>query len=430
MRRPSAALVASALLAASAAAWGQRPDALVVSRDHPAIRYSTAPVRNAISELNRRIEEGAVKLTYDAATGYLRSTLEALDIPVESQVLVFSQTSFQAPRIEPRNPRALFFDDRTAVGWVRGGPLLEVAAQDAKQGAVFYALEQTRSEKPQFQRDDSCLTCHLAWETFGVPGMMVLSTFPMPDDPNAYAGGFVSDHRRPFGERWGGWYVTGESPIRHLGNAPVVVSSSRDATATRRGSNLDTVAREFDTTGYLSPHSDIVALMLLEHQTRMMNLITRLGWAARLAEFESLPMKGPGPDEPAGGAADRVRDAVSDLVDYLLFVEEEPLPGPVRGSSGFVEKFSAQGPADSKGRSLRQFDLKRRLMRYPCSYIIYTDAFDTLLPAAKDAVYRRMWRILSGQEPGKPYDRLSSDDRRAIVEILRDTKKGLPDYFR
>jgi hypothetical protein len=113
----------------------------------------------------------------------------------------------------------------------------------------------------------------------------------------------------------------------------------------------------------------------------------------------------------------------------MLFVDETPLAGKIEGTSGFTQKFSAEGPADARGRSLRQLDLERRLMRYPCSYMIYSQAFEALPAMAKDAVYRRMWEVLSGGDKQKPYDRLSLADRRAIVEILRDTKKDLPAYF-
>jgi hypothetical protein len=113
----------------------------------------------------------------------------------------------------------------------------------------------------------------------------------------------------------------------------------------------------------------------------------------------------------------------------MLFVDEPRLVGAIKGTSGFAEKFAAEGPRDSKGRSLHQLDLQRRLLRYPCSYMIYTDAFDALAPAAKNAVYRRMWQVLSGQERGPKYARFALPDRQAIIEILRDTKKDLPEYF-
>ena len=161
--------------------------------------------------------------------------------------------------------------------------------------------------------------------------------------------------------------------------------------------------------------------MVLEHQAHMTNLITRMGWESRLATYENGARA---PDPP------RVHEAAADLVDYLLFVYETPLPGPVRGASGFAEKFSALGPADSHGRSLRQLDLQKRLMRYPCSYMIYSDAFSALPPAAKTLVYSRLWQVLSGRDTAPRYAQLSPADRQAIVEILRDTKKDLPDYFR
>lgn len=419
--------IGSLLLAGVGVAFGQRSDAFTASRDHPAIAYSSGPVRNAVSELNRRLEEGTVRLGFDQANGYLRSTLALLGIPTESQVLVFSQTSAQAPEIGPRNPRAIFFRDAVAVGWVRGGKLLEVAAQDAQQGTVFYKIDQAPADKPRFRRDDTCLACHLSWDTFGVPGPFVLSTFPMPDDKNAYATGFVSDHRSPLRDRWGGWYVTGTTSSPHMGN--ITGPRASNEPRARRGITLETVDGQFDTRAYLSRYSDVTALMVLEHQTRMTNLLGRLGWETRLAAHERQLLRGPVSDGRNGLTA-RVEQVVVDLVDYMLFVDEEALSSPVKGSSGFAEKFQAQGPNDRKGRSLRQLDLTRRLMRYPCSYMIYTEAFDALPGAARDAVYGRMWQILSGREAGSPYDKLSGDDRQAILEILRDTKQNLPAYFR
>jgi hypothetical protein len=162
-----------------------------------------------------------------------------------------------------------------------------------------------------------------------------------------------------------------------------------------------------------------VSLLVLAHQATMTNHLTRLGWEARVAEAM-----------PSEDARARVKEAAHDFVDYLLFIDEEPLRAPVHGTSGFAEKFSAQGPKDSKGRSLHALDLQTHLLKYPCSYMIYTEAFDALPPAAKDAVYSRMWEILSGKETGKRYARLKPADRTAILEILRETKPGLPAYFK
>lgn len=407
--------------------WGaalvaQRPDAYAGSRDHPAVQYSTGGVETSVTRLNRNLEAGTTHLTFDSAVGYLPSLLSALGLPIESQLLVFSETSAHAPFIRPANPRALYFNDVTAVGWVRGATDLEVVAQDPRQGTIFYTLEQRPSAQPRLTRRNDCLLCHLTWETLGVPGWTMISTFPMSDDKNAYASGVTVDHRTPFDQRWGGWYVTGKAvPSRHFGNLPVFRPQRELALPTPRPPALTSVAGTFDTAGYLSPFSDVVALVVLGHQTHMLNLLTRLGWETRVAERDGTSAQ--------AATATRLQQAVRDLVDYLLFVDEAPLPGTLEGSSAFAEKFAGQGPTDARGRSLRQLDLETRLLRFPCSYMVYSPAFDALPASALDAVFRRMWTILSGQEPDPAYRRLTGADRTAIVEILRETKASLPGYF-
>jgi len=394
----------------------QFADSFVASRDVPEIAYSKAPVANRVSELAERLSDGRARLTFDERSGYLRSVLDELQVPVESQVATFSKNSFQADLIDRRNPRTLYFSDDVAVGWVRGADLLEIAAHDPKQGGVFYTLEQKPAARPALKREDSCLACHLSWDTLGVPGFFFMSTLTVPDDPHTYASGFSSDSRKNFDTRWGGWYVTGDiGSLIHMGNVPV---SNTDKPARAEARTLKSLSSEFDTRGFPTQTSDVVSLMVLDHQAHMMNLITRTGWEARLAVSGD-------PKQIA-----RVDEAAVDLVDYLLFVYEAPLTSPVRGTSGFAEKFAARGPTDGQGRSLRQLDLTRRLLKYPCSYMIYSAAFDAMPARAKDAVYRRLWRVLSGQEHGEPYSHLAAADRRAIVEILRATKKDLPEYFK
>ncbi|HEV2688728.1 MAG TPA: hypothetical protein VGV35_09245 [Bryobacteraceae bacterium] len=387
-------------------------------RDHPAIEYGVRPEHNAISELNAKLRDGKIRLAFDGTPGYLRSTLEALSVPVESQLVVFSKTSLQQRIISATNPRTIFFNDSVAVAWVRGEPFVEVAAEDSQQGVIFYTLDQRATDKPVFIRRDGCLQCHEDYATLGVPGMLVRSVFPAPDGTAMRPlGEFVSDHRSPFQERWGGWYVTGKSGgLRHLGN--LTFTNSEDAGPVPKAVDLASLEGKFETSSYLSPYSDIVALMVFNHQMRMINLLTRAGWEVRFADHEGQSRN-----------TALLRDAAQELADYMLYVDETPLPGPIQGTSGFAEKFSAVGPKDSRGRSFRQFDLERRLMRYPCSYLIYSQAFDALPRALKEAVYGRIWQILSGEEKAAKYARLSLADRQAIVEILRETKMDLPDYF-
>jgi hypothetical protein len=392
------------------------------SPDDPAIAYSTAPLNNAVSAVNLQLREGGARLAFEGRSGYLRSALAALDIPIDSQMLVFSPTSFQRKQISEANPRALFFNDRVALGWVRDGEIIEVAAQDANEGMVFYTLDQRRVDQPEFKRVLMCLACHKAGDTLGVPGMLMFSTTPAAD-ADLPATSVMTDHRSPLERRWGGWFVTGRSgSIQHRGNRSTTVGAGRDR-------DLASVTGLFDADGYQSMSSDIVALLVLSHQIHMTNLITRVGWEARAADpaLHAPFVAAPGEDRQI---AEMMSGIAAEVVDYLLFIDEAPLADRIQGSSAFAQRFATIGPRDAKGRSLHELDLTRRLLKYPCSYEIYSAAFDALPASAKEPVYRRMWQVLSGEERGDRYRAaLTPADRRAIVEILKDTKRDLPAYF-
>jgi hypothetical protein len=387
-----------------------------------AMKYFEFPkhrLSDPVSLLNQRIRQGTAQLRFENRAGYLRSVIDALDVPVESQIAVFSKTSLQLQRIAPTNPRTIFFNDSAAVAWVRGG-FIELASVDPQQGVLFYSLEQRPARKSQIEPRQDCLGCHISDVILGVPGMVIRSRFTAPTGmPLLILGGYATDHRSPFEERWGGWYVTGSAgTARHMGNVLIVDEDHPETSLVGPPSVLQSLEGRFDTAAYLSPYSDIVALMVFNHQMQMTNLMTRMGWEIRAAVEDKRDLSG------------LLRDGVEELVDYLLFLDEAPLAGRIRGTSGFAEKFAARGPVDSKGRSLRQLDLEKRLLRYPCSYMIYSEQFDSLPEQARTAIYRRMWQILSGEETDPKYARLSPADRRAIVEILRETKKGLPEYFK
>ena len=414
----AAAAILVSLGAAASAAMGQlteRP--LVEALAHPAIEYASRPTTDPIVELNRRINEGTVRLAFDEGTGYLRSVLDALNVPIESQMLVMSKTGVQGLHTGPENPRAIFFNDGVTVGYIRGAPLLELAVQDPRQGVILYTIDQKPQARVQFDRPSSCLRCHVAYNTLHVPGMLLRSVFIAPDGlPLSQFGSYDADHRTPFSKRWGGWYVTGtHGSMRHLGNAIVARGETPDTIVSDRTSNRTSIDA-FDAHGYLSALSDIAALMVFEHQSHMMNLITRIGWEARIAAYEYRLDPGNGP----------LQDGVRELVDYLLFVDEAPLTAALEGTSGFAQKFEAKGPVDRRGRSLRQLDLNHRLLRYPCSYMIYSDPFRALPIEVRQVVYRRMWAILSGSDAAPKYARVSESDRRAIAEILQETVADWP----
>ncbi|MBI3399841.1 MAG: hypothetical protein HY048_00350 [Acidobacteria bacterium] len=417
-----AVLLVSGLGAATVASMGQlteRP--LTGALAHPAIGYYTRPTHDLVAELKRAVDDGTAPLEFGDATGYLRPVLEALHVPVESQMLVMSKTGVQGLYTGPSNPRAIYFNDAVTVGYIKGAPLLEFAVHDPEQGVIFYTLDQKPQPRPVIERRPACLSCHQVYSTLHVPGMLARSVFMAPDGlPLSQFGSYDADDRTPFARRWGGWYVTGtHGAMRHMGNAILTNADARDTMISDRTLNRTSLDGAFDARGYASAHSDIAALMVFAHQGHMTNLITRVGWEARMGED----------DRRAGLARGPLHDAVTELVDYLLFVDEQPLTAAIKGTSGFAETFAAQGPADSRGRSLRQLDLDRRLLKYPCSYMIYSAAFRALPADVRAAIYARVGDILAGRDADPKYARLSEADRRAVGEILRETLPDVPAGF-
>ncbi|WP_210420208.1 hypothetical protein [Aquisphaera giovannonii] len=375
-------------------------------------------------------------MRHDGRQGYLRSVLALLDVPVSSQVLVFSKTSFQSTLIGPETPRAIYFNDDVYVGYVQGSDVLEFSAADPSLGGTFYLLDQEQTPRPSFRRQThDCLQCHASSKTEDVPGHLIRSVYPEPSGQPAYnAGTFTTSHESPLRERWGGWYVTGtHGRQRHMGNVLISDRMRPELLDVGRGANRTDLKPKFDTSAYLAPGSDIVALLVLEHQAKMHNLITLTNYQARMAvEYSREINKALG--EPEGAMSEstarRFHGPAEDLVRYMLFADEAELTDPIRGTSSFAVDFSARGPRDGRGRSLRDFDLETRIFRYPCSYLIYSRAFDALPAPAKERVYLRLWEVLSGKDQTPAYARRTPEERAAILEILRETKVGLPDYWK
>ncbi len=409
-----------------------------LSFEEAPINYNKAEPDNLISRFQKRLDAGEIKLAYERKNriGYLPAVLDALKIPVSSQTLVFSKTSLQVKHIDPQSPRALYFNDDLYVGYVQGGSVLEVSASDPKLGTVFYTMSQSQTSHPTFVRKTfECTQCHASSMTQGVPGHIMRSVYPGPDGMPAFREGtFRSDHSSPFSERWGGWYVTGtHGEMRHMGNLIFRQGDSSRNLNREPGANAVDLEKWFDTSAYLSPHSDIVSLMVLEHQVKMHNLITRAQIEGRITERDAAVMNRMLEREAtfqSDSTKRRYESAANRLVDYMLFVDELQLDDQIRGTSRFESEFSRSGPRDKQGRSLRDFDLKRRLFRYPCSYLIYSESFDKLPRPVLDVVYRRLWEILSGKDQSSEYAHLSAADRRAILEILIETKQGLPEYWK
>jgi len=402
------------------------------SRGHyerPPIDYLNTEVHDPVAQLARRLEEGNARLNFDSQYGYLKSVLEALDVPISSQTLVFSKTSLQLHRISPRQPRSLYFNDEVYVGYCQRGDVLEFAATDARQGATFYTLSQEESEEPKFVRDrGGCLSCHASSRTQNVPGYLVRSVFAdAAGRPKFGSGTFLTDHTSEFHERWGGWYVTGtHGSMRHMGNT---ICKGDETTFDRdAGANELDLTDNFRTDNYLTPHSDIVALMVLEHQTQMHNAIAAANYETRAALHQSYEMnellERPA-DYVSESAQRRINSVADNVVEYLLFCDEFELTDEVKGTTSFAADFTARGKTDASGRSLRQFDLQRRLFKYPCSYLIHSKAFLALDPIVRKSIVKRVQAVLKGDDDSEQFAHLAASDRDNILEILKATH---PDF--
>jgi hypothetical protein len=413
----------------SALAVVETPEPLRYDTEYPAIGYATAAPQDPVAQLQRRIARGETQLRFAAGRGYLDSLLEALEIDPASQVLVFSQTSLQSRRISPERPRAIYFNDSVYVAWVQNGPI-EIASLDPDLGPVFYLLEQAPQAAPAFERElTRCLSCHDSYSLTGggVPRFIVGSGYTgSTGSLITHEGWILVSDRTPLKSRWGGWYVTGRHGDQvHLGNVVIRSLDDFERLEQLRISNIDTLDHLFDTKPYLRNTSDIVAFMVFEHQTNVQNMITRVSYDARTALA-------------AAGAADRLADStraaieasVEPLVQMMLFADEITLTAPLEGDPAFAAQFQSRAVRDGQGRSLRDFDMAKRMFRYPLSYLIYSEAFDALPQVVKETAYRRLAAILSGADTSEPFAHLSAADREAIRQIVAATKPDLAAHLR
>jgi hypothetical protein len=395
-------------------------------QDSDPIHYETAPTNDPIARLQQKLDRGQAHLSFDSRHGWLESVLRELDVPIDSQGLVFSKTSVQSSRISPRTPRAIYFNDDLYIGWVQGGNVIEIASVDPKNGTIFYSLAQDDTQRPRFHRENaSCLQCHQSQQTSDVPGLLMRSVYPDAHGMPVFAAGtYATTDTSPMKERWGGWYMDGSASDPGMANG---VANDLDH-PDELSQSANPLSEQIDAAPYLSAHSDTVALMVLAHQTHLHNLLTHASYETRQALAGEAALRkllrdiGP---ERTETAKIRIKSACEPVVQALFFSNEAPLERLVVGSTDFAKRFASQGPRDSHGRSLREFDLHRRLFKYPCSYLIYSEQFDSLPDAAKQYIYRRMWKILTGRDDSPAYNNLSDDDRAAIYQILAETKKDL-----
>jgi hypothetical protein len=397
----------------------------VADFEQPPIKYSeTTP--QVFSALQARIASGDFRFS-GSEQNALKTLLAAVDVPVESQLLVFSKTSLQRRRISPERPRALYFSDSVYVGWVPGG-VAEVVLIDPALGPVFYSfdLHALQNGRPKIERETNCLDCHGGTFVRDIPGIIARSVFA--DDggePLLRHGTLVVDDETPFADRWGGWYVTGyHGTESHRGN--VFASEKGEALAfTPSAKRPDTLEKYFETGDYLAATSDVVALLVFEHQLTMHNALTRANFAIRrmIAYQHGLQkaFKEPLTDEPAYDSVKNVfTRTTEDVVDRLLFRNAANLPEGVFGDEAFQEQFTKNAPR-AGGHSLKDLQLSNRIFANRCSFLIYSPQFLGLPEGLKSRIFARLDQALRSRDPEDRYAYLSEIEKQRIQDILWQT---------
>jgi len=399
------------------------PSALAQLRydtEYPVIGYGKTAPADAFSAVMARIQSGELNLEHAPdGTGYLRSVLAALDIDASSQILVFSKTSLKQRFITPANPRSLFFNDSVYVGFVPGSSSLEIGAMDPVLGPVFFDFAQAPDAAERVKQETGrCLRCHDSYSLTGggVPRFMLSSGLAGTDGSIvSHEISEITTTATAIARRWGGLYVTGTHGDQpHMGNLIVSGQESLASIDTTVLGNRTSLDEFVNLDAYLRPTSDIVALLVLEHQIEVQNAVTRLGFDSRTRL------------DASGALSPEDLDGLTrPLLDALFMVNEATLGAPVAGTSGYAQWFAGQGPADPQGRSLRELDLQTHTFKFPLSYLIYSPAIDALPDPVRMHLFARISAILKGQELQAEYPRLNADVRAAITAILQATKPGV-----
>ena len=392
-----------------------------------------------VAQMWRRWQTGQSMPDTSDPKKFVASVLRELGIPVSSQTLVFSKTSLQNALISPHTPRSLFYNEECYVGWAQGG-LMELIGLDPEKGAQFYSLRvpyDSPGSRPELSATETCFSCHESSRTDNVRGMLVRSVYvDSSGQPQFQEGSFLSSHESPLSERWGGWYVTGKhGKERHMGNVVAQMSGDHLILDREAGANVLSLERFFSTADYLAATSDIVALMVLEHQCTMHNRLIDAGKSTREALLRQHDLQKafgePITDEPSGSALSVINSQVDKVLKCLLFAGEYTLQDKgVESSAAFQDAFRQNRKETKDGRSLKDFQLLTRLFKYRCSYMIYSKSFEALPLALKKVLYQRLFNILTSRDASRDFAYLGALERTHILEILRETKPDLPNYWR
>ena len=384
--------------------------------DLPPHNYRQRALNDRFTRLKTELEAGRVDLDQSSEKEFLVSLLKALEIPVTSQMLVFSTTSLQLSLISPRNPRAIYYNEDAYVGFIPGGRI-EIVSLDPELGGIFHILDIPRDGRPvRADRSERCMNCHAGADTGYVPGLLVKSVVPGPTGGSLDAFRLEqSGHGIPFDQRFGGWYVTGKHGItNHWGN---IMGRLSAGTLTK---NKLEPGKLFDFGRYPVATSDVLPQLLFEHQVGFVNRVVEAAYRARTHLHTDN-----GTLTPAH--AKELDEQANLLTRYLLFADEATLPsGGVEGDAAFKADFLRSRHATVNGTALRDFDLRTRLFKFRCSYMIYSPVFAVLPPAMKQRVYQRLAKALNDKRTDAEYAYLPLAEKQAIRGILKETLTDLP----
>ena len=383
--------------------------------DQPPHNYRQRTPQDRFTRLKAALESGQIELDRTSEKAFVLSLLKTLDIPVSSQMLVFSTTSLQLSLISPANPRALYFNEDVYLGYVPGGRV-EIVSLDPELGGIYYIFDLPRDDRPlRIERSERCMNCHAAEQTGNIPGLVVKSVIPGPTGGSLTAYRLdQTGHGIPFDQRFGGWYVTGQDGItNHLGNLTGRLSAG---TLTKIP---NPPGGRFSFNKYPVATSDVLPQLLLEHQAGFVNRVVEASYRARTALHDS------GGRLSSAQAAEL--DAQAEIITrYVLFADETPLPpGGLTGDSNFKQDFLQKRRAVN-GEALKDLDLRTRLFKHRCSYMIYSPVFTGLPPVMKQRVYRRLGDALALKKPSKAYAYIPSAEKQMIRRILKATCTDLP----
>ena len=399
--------------------------------EEPPIKYSATEAQDRATALNAAHQARANAIRSLPAKKRLQWLLDEFKVPAESQLFVFSKTSLQRDLITPSTPRVLYFSDEAYVGWAPTGAF-EITVFDPRLGATFYVFDAHQTgEAPLLVRDNDCLLCHTRHEH--TPSLRARTVFPDSNgEPLSGSGGSNITPATPLAERWGGWYVTGgAADLQHRGNLTGQTIAAFEGPTAQPTRNLATLADVVDTRRYLLKTSDVIPMLMHDHQVHVHNVLSTALQDARIAlhrwpamrEILGLPANAP----PQGSCLVVFESQAEKMIDALLCRDEAAWPeGGVGGDGVFAAAYARTRKADAQGRSLRDLDLRTRLFRYRCSPLIYSESFTGLPKPLRDLTLLRLSAGLRAFPPAPGFGHLADDERRAIHEILTATLTGLP----